>query len=181
MDTYLVEPYSETHSLRRYKRYKRSKTGNPSSTTFTYPTLSLSRRSSFAQHEPSTPPRLWENGWVEVNLPDSYVYYVNLAARIVADVEMRNDALFHAISKHLELMQHNNVLESAPKGAELWLRDAGSVKKWFIPVRWWVIHKERVVVSDKAFEGAFNSKVLKEEDRECFASLCVNSFFSSSC
>ena len=87
---------------------------------------------------------------------------------------MRNDRLFHAVSKHLELEQHKDALESAPEGAELWLRDAGCVKKGFVPVRRWVVHQEREVVLDKAFEGAFNSKVLKKEDRECFASFCVD-------
>ena len=100
------------------------------------------------------------------------MYYVNPAARVVADVEMRNDRLFHAVSRHLELEQHKDALDSAPEGAELWLRDAGSVKKGFIPVRWWVIHREREVVFDKAFEGAVKRKVLKkkkeDEDRECF-------------
>jgi hypothetical protein len=121
---------------------------------------------------------LRENGWVEVQRPDSYVYYVNPTARIVADVEMRNDRLFHAVSKHLELNQHKDALESAPEGAaELWLRDAGSVEKGFVPVRWWVIHKKRQVAFDKAFDGAVNSRVLKKEDRECFASFCVDSFF----
>ena len=102
------------------------------------------------------------------------MYYVNPTAGIVADVEMRNDRLFHAVSKHLELEQHKDALESAPEGAELWLRDAGCVKKGFVPVRRWVVHQEREVVLDKAFEGAFNSKVLKKEDRECFASFCVD-------
>ena len=174
------EPYSESRPL---VRHKPSKTGNPSSSyaTFTNPnsTLPLSGRFTFAQHETATPPRLRENGWVEVHLPDSYVYYVNPAARIVADVEMRNDRLFHAVSKHLELEQHKDALDSAPEGAELWLRDAGSVKKGFIPVRWWVIHKEREVVFDKAFEGAIKRKVLKkkkeDEDRECF--VLIGSFF----
>ena len=96
------------------------------------------------------------------------MYYVNPAARIVADVEMRNDRLFHAVSKHLELEQHKNALESAVNGAELWLRDAGSAKKGFKPVRWWVIHKERKVVFYKVFKGA-KLKVLRKEDRECFA------------
>ena len=149
----------------------RLKTGNPSSyTIFTSPTLPLSSPSTFTEHEAATPPRLRENGWVETQLPDSCVYYVNPAARIVADVEMRNDRLFYAVSKHLELEQHKDALDSAPEGAELWLRDAGSVKKGFVPVRWWVVHKEREVVFDKAFEGGINSKVLKKEDRECFAS-----------
>ena len=139
-------------------------------------TLPLSTRTTFAQHEASTPPRLREKGWVEVHLSDSYVYYVNPAARIVADVEMRNDRLFHAVLKHLELEQHKNVLKSAVDGAELWLRDAGSVEKGFVPVRWWVFHKEKEVVFDKAFEGAVNSKVLKKEDRECLAPFCIDSF-----
>ena len=120
------ELYSESQSIMHLKP---SKTIKASYTAFTYPTLSLSRRSSFAQHEASTPPRLWENGWVEVHLPDSYVYYVNPTARIVADVEMWNDELFNAVSKHLELEQHKNVLESVRKGAVLWLRDAGSVRE----------------------------------------------------
>ena len=102
---------------------------------------------------------------------------MNPTARIVADVEMRNDGLLHAVSKHLELEQHKNVLKRAPEGAELWLRDAGSVKKGFVPVRWWVIHKEREVVSDNAFEGAINSEVSKKEHRERFASFCVDLFF----
>ena len=159
------EPYSKSHPRMRYKP---SKTGDPYYTTFTYPTCPFSGRFTFAQHEASTPPRLREKGWVEVHLPDSYMYYVNPAARIVADVEMRNDSLFHAVSKHLELEQHKNALESAVNGAELWLRDAGSAKKGFKPVRWWVIHKERKVVFYKVFKGA-KLKVLRKEDRECFA------------
>ena len=107
------------------------------------------------------------------------MYYVNPTGGIVADVEMRNDRLFHAVSRHLELEQHKDALESAPEGAELWLRDAGSVKKGFIPVRWWVVHQEREVVSDQAFEGAVNSKVFKKEDRECF--VLIRSFLYQKC
>ena len=63
----------------------------------------------FAQHEASTPPRLRENGWVEVHLPDPYLYYMNPAARIITDVDMQNDRLFHAVLKHLELEKHKRV------------------------------------------------------------------------
>ena len=186
LDTYLLthEPCSESGPPIRLRNYKPFITGTPSSTytIFINPTLPLSSHPAFGQHVAFTPPRLRENGWVEVQRPDSYVYYVKPTAGIVADVEMRNDRLFHAVSKHLELEQHKDALESAPEGAaELWLRDAGSVEKGFVPVRWWVIHKERQVVFDKVFDGAVTSRVLKKEDRECFASICVDSFFYQGC
>ena len=94
---------------------------------------------------------------------------------------MRSDRLFHAVSKHLKLELHKNVMECAPESAELWLRDAGSFEKGFVPMRWWVDHKEREVVFDKAFEGAVNSKMLKKEGRECFASFMLIVFFYQDC
>ena len=184
-----VKPHVRANARRSESRplirHKTSKTGNPSSSYATFSNdgaLPPPGRFTFAQHEASTPPRLLENGWVEVHLPDSYVYYVNPTARIVADVEMRNDRLFHAVSKHLELEQHKDAMEGAPEGAELWLRDAGSAKKGFVPVRWWVDHKERAVVFDKAFEGAVKKRVLKkkkeDEDRESFSVVGWAGFFN---
>ena len=155
--------YSESQPLIR----KAQKT----STSYTFnPNAPIPGRNSFEQHQAATPPRLRENGWVEIHLPDSSVYYVNQAARIVADIELRNERLFSAVLSHLDLEQHKDAMESAPEGAELWLRDAGNAKRGFIPVRWWVDHRERSVVFDKAFDVAIKRKLLKkkkeDEDRE---------------
>ena len=93
------------------------------------------------------------------------------------DVGMQNDRLFHAISKHLKLEQHEDASDSAP---ELWLCDGGSVKKEFIPARQWMIHKEKEVVFDKVFEGVVKRKVLKkkmgDQDHECFVLIGSFSF-----
>ncbi|KAK2463729.1 hypothetical protein APHAL10511_004222 [Amanita phalloides] len=143
---------------------KAQKTGNPS---YTFnPTAPLAGRYTFEQHEASTPPRLRENGWVEIHLPDSYVYYVNPSAHIVADFELRNERLFQSIMDHLELEQHKDAMESASEGSELWVRDVGNPKRGFIPVRWWVNHKERSVVFDKAFDVAVKRKLLKKKKED---------------
>ena len=167
-----LTPYYNSESQPLIRSGKTPKTGNTSSYGFINPITASApgRYGTFEQHESATPPRLRENGWVEVHLPDSYVYYVNPSARVVADVEMRNDRLFSAVMRHLEMEQHKDAVEGAAEGAELWLRDAGSIKKGFIPVRWWVDHKERSVVFDKAFDVAIKRKALKkkkeDEDRE---------------
>ncbi|KAF8625005.1 hypothetical protein AX15_005599 [Amanita polypyramis BW_CC] len=137
------------------------------SSSYTFnPTAPIPGRNTFEQHQSATPPRLRDNGWVEIHLPDSSVYYVNQTSRIVADVELRNERLYSAILSHLELEQHKDAMDSTPEGTELWLRDAGNAKRGFIPVRWWVNHRERSVVFDKAFDVAIKRKLLKKKKED---------------
>jgi len=51
---------------------------------------------------------------------------------------------------------------------ELWLRDAGTVKRGFVPLKSWVDHHARTVTSDKTAVG--KGKKVVEEDRESFPS-----------
>lgn len=106
-------------------------------------------------------PRLHELGWLEYHLPDGTFYYVHPTRRITTDINLRVDKLLNAITEYFE-----NSSTPTPSGIahqELWLRDAGTAKKGFVPLKSWVDHHARTVTSDKTAIG--KGKKVVEEDQ----------------
>ena len=74
--------------------------------------------------------------------------------------------MLNAITAYFE--SSSTPLPSVIAPQELWLKDAGTKKKGFVPLKSWVDHHARTVTSDKAAVG--KGKKAVEEDRESFPS-----------
>ncbi|KAF5355395.1 hypothetical protein D9757_012541 [Collybiopsis confluens] len=105
-------------------------------------------------------PRLHRLGWIEYALPDATTYYSHPTFRVTTDIDLRNLTKLDAVTHYLE----NRTLHDGsrtPPGYELWLKegtlaDAKGVRKKrglvqpkaFVPVKYWVDHKKRIVLND---------------------------------
>ena len=92
--------------------------------------------------------RLGSLGWQEFSLPDGALYFSNSTLHTITDVDLRNAERLDAITTYLE-GRDTEVLP--PPEWELWLRDAsasGSTTA-FIPVKAWVHHGARMVLSER--------------------------------
>lgn len=86
-------------------------------------------------------------GWTEYLLPDSSFYYANAGMRVITDIDLRNTKKLEAITEYLDRKLPEEV-SLPPVGWELWLRDAGSQKNNFAPLRNWVNHKAKILSFD---------------------------------
>ncbi|KAF8886964.1 hypothetical protein BD779DRAFT_1529018 [Infundibulicybe gibba] len=139
-----------------------SRTGSPKGVSYlqspanpNYATVSPSAGPSSAWDAQSSraAPRLHNLGWIEYLLPDGNLYYVHPTFRAVTDVDLRNGKLLDAVMAYFENHKHER---HAPAGVEVWLRDAGSSKRGFVPVRCWVDHKKRSVTFDPLHDANGN-------------------------
>ncbi|KAF9445219.1 hypothetical protein P691DRAFT_282686 [Macrolepiota fuliginosa MF-IS2] len=103
-------------------------------------------------------PRLHELGWIEYHLPDGMFYYVHPTRRVTTDVNLRTEKVLTAVTGYLE-----NVKENVPSGCELWLRDAGTPRKGFVPSKSWVNHQTRSVIVDARHTGGKKKKNVEED------------------
>ncbi|KAJ4490026.1 hypothetical protein J3R30DRAFT_3653508 [Lentinula aciculospora] len=110
-------------------------------------------------------PRLHHLGWIEYALPDSTVYYSHPTLRVTTDIDLRSITKLDAVTTYLE---HRRVHDGAgtPPGFELWLREGNLTEgksirkkrglgktKEFVPVRYWVDHKKRLVTTDPIWDA----------------------------
>ncbi|KAJ3746598.1 hypothetical protein DFH05DRAFT_1485883 [Lentinula detonsa] len=113
----------------------------------------------------SSMPRLHHLGWIEYALPDSTIYYSHPTLRVTTDVDLRSITKLDAVTAYLE---HRRLHDGAgtPPGFELWLREGSSTDgkgirkkrglgrtKEFVPVRYWVDHKKRLVTTDPIWDA----------------------------
>ncbi|KAE9405550.1 hypothetical protein BT96DRAFT_812096 [Gymnopus androsaceus JB14] len=118
----------------------------------------------------SSTPRLNHLGWIEYALPDTTVYYSHPTLRVITDVDLRSITKLDAVTAYLE---HRRLHDGSgtPPGFELWLRQNDSTgsgaahgkstkkkralgkMKEFVPVRYWVDHRKRIVTSDPIWDA----------------------------
>jgi hypothetical protein len=67
------------------------------------------------------------------------VYYVHPTMRVTTDIDLRNQSKLQAVSAYFESDEHGK----GNRGLESWLRDMGTKKREFRPVRMWLDHKMR--------------------------------------
>ncbi|KAL6307106.1 hypothetical protein BKA93DRAFT_728227 [Sparassis latifolia] len=101
-------------------------------------------------------------GWSEYALPDSTVYYANSGMHVTTDIDLRNAKKFKAVADYVA-QKSSDEYGLAPPGWELWLRDAGLLKKDFMTVRNWVNHKARVVSTVPPHDVSFDN--ITDDDR----------------
>ncbi|TFK20580.1 hypothetical protein FA15DRAFT_658990 [Coprinopsis marcescibilis] len=119
----------------------------------------------------STGSRLHELGWLEYHLPDGTFYYVHPTKRITTDLNLRQDKSLSDVTNFLENSstgfgggsRFSNGKEGP--GIEVWLRDLGSAKKGFVPVKCYVDHHSRTVTVDRVEETGRGSRKVIEEDQ----------------
>ncbi|GAV99565.1 hypothetical protein LENED_001029 [Lentinula edodes] len=113
----------------------------------------------------SSMPRLHHLGWIEYALPDSTIYYSHPTLRVTTDIDLRSITKLDVVTAYLE---HRRLHDGAgtPPGFELWLREGnftdgkttrkrrglGKTKE-FVPVRYWVDHKKRLVTTDPIWDA----------------------------
>ncbi|KAH7869507.1 uncharacterized protein C8R40DRAFT_1059247 [Lentinula edodes] len=100
----------------------------------------------------SSMPRLHHLGWIEYALPDSTIYYSHPTLRVTTDIDLRSITKLDAVTAYLE---HRRLHDGAgtPPGFELWLREGLGKTKEFVPVRYWVDHKKRLVTTDPIWDA----------------------------
>lgn len=85
-------------------------------------------------------------GWQEILLPDGARYFVNPTLHVVTDIDLRNAERLDAITTFLD-GRGSEVLP--PPEWELWLRDASEPTTILIPLKAWVHHGVRMVLSER--------------------------------
>ncbi|KAI9509561.1 hypothetical protein F5148DRAFT_741679 [Russula earlei] len=83
-------------------------------------------------------------GWQEYLLLDGKRYFSNAALRVVTDVDLRHAKGLDAVMRFLD---GPDTEIFPPPQWELWLRDGNETRREFIPVKAWVHHGARMVVS----------------------------------
>lgn len=102
-------------------------------------------------------------GWLEYILPDSTFYYVHSTMRVTTDIDLRNQSKLQAVSVYLENDEHGK----GNRGLDSWLRDVGTKRHDFRPVRMWIDHNtKRISFEQHALSGAEENKA--HEDRKCY-------------
>ncbi|KAI0940341.1 hypothetical protein AcV5_001475 [Taiwanofungus camphoratus] len=86
-------------------------------------------------------------GWTEHVLPDSSFYYAHAGMRVSTDIDLRNAKKLDRVTEYLEKKLPEEIA-LPPQGWELWLRDAGTTRHDFKPLRNWVNHKARTLSFD---------------------------------
>lgn len=116
-------------------------------------------------------------GWAEFHLPDSSSYFVHPARRIVTDVDLRNARHLADIVAFLDRADMADVaLPPAEQGEwEIWLRNGAKSRKDFAPVRNWVDHKTRVLLTTPP--PKIGETTYAEQDRE-WRAVRIDSFKS---
>jgi len=109
-------------------------------------------------------------GWIEKALPHGAKYFVNPRIQATTDVDLRNMAKLEAVMSVVEMV------DSAPEGCEMWVREGPAAKKGWRrpkkaggPVISWVDHRVRRVSSEiPNIDGVISSG--EDDSQWCFFS-----------
>ncbi|RDB19890.1 hypothetical protein Hypma_013085 [Hypsizygus marmoreus] len=104
-------------------------------------------------------PRLHDFGWIEYQLPDGTMYYVHPTRHVTTDIDLREDKKLDALTAYLE---HRKDGAGAPAGVELWLREPVSPKRGFVPARFWVDHRQKILTHDQSSEANGSAATAKK-------------------
>lgn len=96
---------------------------------------------------PVSQPTLNSLGWTEHVLPDTTAYYTHNAMRVTTDADLRSPAKLKAVTAYLDRKLPAE-MSLPPDRWELWLRDAGTMRDDFVPIRNWVNHGARTLSFD---------------------------------
>ena len=113
-------------------------------------------------------------GWTEHILPDGSLYYSHRELDVATDIDLRNLKKLDAVSDYLDKKRPGEVV-LPPLGWELWLRDNSKLPFDFVPAKYWVNHRDRMLTREVPTQPIGGSAPpLSEDDRKCLSALTTN-------